>query len=118
MLSVSRNGKINALLKRGDKWLPAVFFCCVLGLYLTMMISSYFVDELDVFYGGYNIVNSGDIYKVYPSQHMPFSYYMAAPGALLGARAVDRHLCAEPEALLPARAASSAAFVYRAAENV
>lgn len=90
MLSVSRNGKINALLKRGDKWLPAVFFCCVLGLYLTMMISSYFVDELDVFYGGYNIVNSGDIYKVYPSQHMPFSYYMAAPGALLGARTLSQ----------------------------
>lgn len=85
---LNNHGKINGLLKRTDKWLPAVFFCCVLGLYLTMMAHFVFVDELDVFYGGYNIARSGDIYRFYPSQHMPFSYYLALPGALLGARTV------------------------------
>ncbi len=90
MLKTSRYGKINSLLERWDKWLPAAFFCCVLGLYLTMITNFVFVDELDVFYGGYNIVKSGDIYKFYPSQHMPFSYYLAAPGALLGARTLSQ----------------------------
>ena len=86
MLTTGRNGRINLFLKRTDKWLPAVFFCCVLGLYLTMLTHLVFVDELDVFYGGYNIAKGGDIYRTYPSQHMPFSYYLALPGALLGAR--------------------------------
>ena len=88
MLTIGRNGKLNALLRRTDKWLPAVFFCCVFGLYLTMMANFAFVDELDVFYGGYNIARSGDLYRFYPSQHMPFSYYLALPGALLGAKTV------------------------------
>lgn len=86
MLRVSRTGKINSWLAKGDKWFPAVFFCCVLVLYLTMLADGLFVDELDVFYGGYSVAKIGDIYKSYPSQHMPFSYYIAAPGALLGAR--------------------------------
>ena len=86
MLQVGRTGKINSWLAKGDRWIPAAFFCCVLALYLTMMVNSVFVDELDVFYGGYNIVKSGDLYRFYSSQHMPFSYYFAAAGALLGAR--------------------------------
>ena len=86
MLQASRTGKINSWLAKGDRWIPTAFFVCVLALYLTMMANSVFVDELDVFYGGYNIVKSGDLYRFYPSQHMPFSYYFAALGALLGAR--------------------------------
>ena len=90
MLRAGRTGKINSWLAKGDKWIPAVFFCCVLALYLTMLANFVFVDELDVFYGGYNIVKSGDLYRFYPSQHMPFSYYIAAIGALLGANTVAR----------------------------
>ena len=86
MLRVSKTGKINSWLAKGDKWVPALFFCCVLALYLTMLADGLFVDELDVFYGGYSLAKGGDIYKAYPSQHMPFSYYFAAPAALLGAR--------------------------------
>lgn len=86
MLNSSWNGKINSRLSRWDRWLPAVFFVCVLGMYLVLLIDSVFVDELDVFYGGYNILKSGDLYKVYPTQHMPFSYYIAAVIALFGAR--------------------------------
>lgn len=88
MLTSGSTGRLNNLLKRGDRWIPAVFFCCVLALYLTMMAHFVFVDELDVFYGGYNIARSGDLYRYYPSQHMPFSYYLALPGALLGAKTV------------------------------
>lgn len=88
MLTVSRTGKINSWLSKWDRWLPAVYFLCVLALYMTMLVKSAFVDELDVFYGGYNILKSGDLYRAYPSQHMPFSYYIAAFGALLGARTV------------------------------
>ena len=88
MLTVSKTGKINGWLSKWDRWLPAVFFFCVLLLYLTTLVETAFVDELDVFYGGYNILKSGDLYKAYPSQHMPFSYYIAAFGALLGVRTV------------------------------
>ena len=88
MLEVGRKSKINTWLAKGDRWIPAVYFLCVLALYLTMAADSVFVDELDVFYGGYNIVKSGDLYRFYPSQHMPFSYYFAALCALLGARSV------------------------------
>ena len=94
MLRVSKTGKINSWLAKGDKWVPALFFCCVLALYLTMLADGLFVDELDVFYGGYSLAKGGDIYKAYPSQHMPFSYYLAAPGALLGARIRLRMLSA------------------------
>lgn len=67
------------------RWTPVIFFLAVMILYLTMLIDFVFVDEVDVFYGGYNVVHSGDIYKVYPTQHMPFSYYMSALIALFGA---------------------------------
>lgn len=86
MLQVSRTGKIKSWLAKGDKWIPAAYFLCVLALYLTTLGNFVFVDELDVFYGGYNIVKSGDLYGFYLSQHMPFSYYIAAFGALIGAR--------------------------------
>ena len=86
MLGSGENGKINSRLGRWDRWLPAVFFLFVLGMYLMLLIDQVFVDELDVFYGGYNIVKSGDLYRFYPTQHMPFSYYIAAVIALFGAR--------------------------------
>ena len=86
MIRTGRTGRINSWLAKGDRWVPAVFFLCVLGLYLAMLADGLFVDELDVFFGGYSVAKGGDIYKVYLSQHMPFSYYLAAPGALLGAR--------------------------------
>lgn len=89
MLRASRTGKINSWLAKADRWLPAVFFCLVLVLYLTMLVDPDFVDELDVYYGGYNVVKSGDLYQVYLTQHMPFSYYLAALAALLGARTVS-----------------------------
>ena len=86
MFRVSRTGRLNTLLAKGDRWIPAAFFVCVLALYLTFLSGFVFLDELDVFYGGYNIVKSGDLYRFYPSQHMPFTYYISALGALLGAR--------------------------------
>ena len=86
MFRTGRTGKINSWLAKGDRWVPAAFFVCVLALYLTFMPSAAFVDELDVFYGGYNVFKSGDLYRFYPSQHMPFSYYISAFGAMLGAR--------------------------------
>ena len=86
MLKSSLTGKINSWLGRTDKWLPVVFFLFVLTLYLTMLLDGAFVDETDVFYGGYSVVKGGDIYKAYPSQHMPFSYYFSAIIALFGAR--------------------------------
>ena len=74
---------------RWTRWgFPLLFFLAVFLLYLTLMLDPYFTDEQDVFYGGYNVVMSGDIYGSYVSQHMPFSYYMAAVPALLGARTV------------------------------
>ena len=86
MLKSSLTGKINTWLGRADKWLPAAFFLFVLVLYLSMLLDGSFVDETDVFYGGYSIIKGGDIYKAYPSQHMPFSYYFSAIIALFGAR--------------------------------
>ena len=86
LLRNSLTGKINSRLARADKWLPALFFLFVLTLYMTMLLDGPFVDETDVFYGGYSIVKGGDIYKAYPTQHMPFSYYISALIALLGAR--------------------------------
>ena len=73
---------------RNSRWVAPVFFVCVFSLYMTLMPEPYFTDEQDVFYGGYNVVMSGDVYANYLSQHMPFSYYMAALPALLGARTV------------------------------
>ena len=73
---------------RNSRWVAQVFFVCVFALYMTLMPEPYFTDEQDVFYGGYNVVMSGDVYANYLSQHMPFSYYMAALPALLGARTV------------------------------
>ena len=82
-----KKGMLSAVKKRA--WfLPVLFFLAVLLLYLTLLIDPYFTDEQDVFYGGYNVVMSGDVYQAYPSQHMPFSYYLAAIPALLGARTV------------------------------
>ena len=66
--------------------IPIILFAAVLTLYLTMITDYMFVDEQDVYYGGYNVVMSGDLYKVYPTQHMPFSYYISAVFALLGVR--------------------------------
>ena len=78
------------MLKRlKNSWISiGIFFVCVFALYMTLMLEPYFTDEQDVFYGGYNVVMSGDVYANYLSQHMPFSYYMAAVPALLGARTV------------------------------
>ena len=70
--------------------MPFLLFLSVLLLYLTMLSDFVFVDETDVFYGGYNVIFSGDIYKVYPSQHMPFSYYMSAICALFGATTANQ----------------------------
>ena len=81
------------MLKEAGEWCwtmffrgTVFFFLFVLTLYLTMLLDGAFVDETDVFYGGYSVVKGGDIYKAYPSQHMPFSYYFSAIIALFGAR--------------------------------
>ena len=78
------------MLKRlkNSRMTPVLVFLCFFALYMTLMLEPYFTDEQDVFYGGYNVVMSGDVYANYLSQHMPFSYYMAALPALFGARTV------------------------------
>ncbi len=68
--------------------MPAVFFLFVFFLYFSFLSEPYFTDEQDVFFGAYNVIKGQDIYRAFLSQHMPFSYYMAAPIALLGARTV------------------------------
>ena len=73
---------------KDGKTTPLLFFLGAMLLYLTMLADPYFTDEQDIFYGGYNILMSGDLYKNYLSQHMPFSYYMAVLPAALGARTV------------------------------
>jgi len=75
-------------LPRLEKLLPAVFFLFVFFLYYSLLSDPYFTDEQDVFYGAYHVIKGQDIYKSFLSQHMPFSYYLAAPVALLGARTV------------------------------
>ena len=76
--------------KSRKRWLAAaeaiLLFAMVLTIYGSWMAGIAFTDEQDVFYGGYNIVMSGDLYQNYLSQHMPVSYYLAAPAALMGAR--------------------------------
>lgn len=84
-MEMTTGEKLGCLRGKWYKWMPVLYFLAVLTLYLTMLTDFVFVDEVDVFYGGYNVVFSGDIYKVYPSQHMPFSYYMSAICALFGA---------------------------------
>lgn len=52
-------------------------FAVILVVYSAAITDELFVDELDVFRGGETVVRGGDIYDVYISQHMPFSYYFA-----------------------------------------
>ena len=68
------------------KMLPVVFFFYVFFLYYSLLSTPYFTDEQDVFFGAYNVIKGQDIYRAFLSQHMPFSYYLAAPIALCGAR--------------------------------
>lgn len=58
-----------------------VFALC-LFLYSTLITTGKFIDEMDVFLGGDTVARGGDVYKVFLSQHMPVSYYMAALVAL------------------------------------
>ena len=46
-------------------------------------------DELDIMIAGRDMVDGYQLYTDYSSQHMPFSYYMSAFFALLGARTVS-----------------------------
>ena len=91
-----RKGKVSGRISRetGRVWAhrlaPAAYFLLVLGMYLSLLNGQSFVDELDVFYGGYSVSRGADVYKVYLSQHMPFSYYMAALPALFGAWTVGQ----------------------------
>ncbi|MBP3720902.1 MAG: hypothetical protein J6J41_06185, partial [Clostridia bacterium] len=71
-----------------EKAMPAIFFLFVFFLYFSFLSEPYFTDEQDVFFGAYNVIKGQDIYRAFLSQHMPFSYYLAAPIALLGARTV------------------------------
>ncbi|MBQ9326387.1 MAG: hypothetical protein IJ246_11520 [Clostridia bacterium] len=67
---------------RVPRWVPYVvavlLFISLLTAYLTFLPSEPFVDETDVFSVGDEIARGGDVYKVNISQHMPFSYYIAA----------------------------------------
>ena len=54
------------------------FFLVVFAFYATFMSEDLFTDETDNFAVGDIIARGGDVYKVSVSQHMPFSYYMAA----------------------------------------
>ena len=77
--------------KKTRIWLTAgmlLAVICIFMVYGSRITALIFVDEQDVFYGGYNVVKSGDLYSWYLSQHMPVSYYLAAVGTLLGARTV------------------------------
>ncbi len=68
--------------KPRQKWITAIVAVLLLaGLlfsYLTFLPTESFVDETDVFSVGDEVARGGDVYKVSISQHMPFSYYMAA----------------------------------------
>ena len=73
---------------RISRAMPAVYFLYVFFLYYSLLSRPYFIDELDVFFGGYAISKGKALYASFLSQHMPFSYYIAAIMALCGARTV------------------------------
>ena len=78
-------------IRKLEKFLPLIYFLFVFCLYFSLLSEAYFTDEQDVFYGGYNISKGMELYRSYLTQHMPFSYYMAALTALCGARTVFQY---------------------------
>ena len=69
--------------KKNTKWIRLlcvgfIFFILVSAFYSTFISEDLFTDETDNFAVGDIIARGGDVYKVSVSQHMPFSYYMAA----------------------------------------
>ncbi|MBQ8159788.1 MAG: hypothetical protein IJ083_03470 [Clostridia bacterium] len=53
-------------------------FAFFLTCYVTMINTTLFQDEIDIFSVGDVVARGGDVYKVSVSQHMPVSYYLAA----------------------------------------
>ena len=53
-------------------------FCVFLTFYSTFLTGEQFQDELDVFVVGSEVAYGAGMYKTTVSQHMPFSYYLAA----------------------------------------
>lgn len=69
-----------------DGILVFLFFMVILLAFIGQQ--TWFVDENDNFLGAMTIVNGGDIYKDFCSQHMPLMYYLCAIFYRLGARTV------------------------------
>ncbi len=57
--------------------------------YLLLPAQWFGSDELDIMIAGRDMVDGYQLYTDYSSQHMPFSYYISAFLALLGARTVS-----------------------------
>ena len=66
----------------------ALMVVCFVILFLNRRLPFFASDEGDNFLGGKMVANGLDIYKEFPSQHMPLMYYVCAIFYLLGARTV------------------------------
>lgn len=59
-----------------------ILFCCSIGS------DAFWSDEGDIFSGGVSVAKGFTLYSEFVSQHMPFSYYIAALFYLLGANSL------------------------------
>ena len=67
-----------------------VLFLFYFSLEYLLLAEPWFIsDELDVMIAGRDLTDGYQLYTDYTSQHMPFSYYISAFFALLGARSVS-----------------------------
>lgn len=64
-----------------------LFFGFFILLYIGIYNSVY-IDEVDYVLGGMNISQGGQLYQTFYTQHMPFTYYLNAVFALMGAHSV------------------------------
>ena len=81
-------------IKRGFLRFPFLKYVLLFLLYFSMeyllLSTQWFTsDELDIMIAGRDMVDGYQLYTDYTSQHMPFSYYISAFFALIGARTVS-----------------------------
>lgn len=62
------------------KYKNLIIYIGLFGLYFILLLAlknlDFFADEADNMLGGITLANGGSIYKDFPSQHMPFMYYL------------------------------------------
>lgn len=75
-----------------DDWLVWAIVVAVISFILLAPFATAgeFSDESDNMYGGMIIAQGGVLYRDYVTQHTPFSYYLCAVFALLGAGSVQQ----------------------------